>query len=251
MPAVDLFLAAPRADLVLNRPEVLNAIDLEVFDLLAERAGTLAGRSDVAVAVVRGEGRSFSSGLDVSALPSMMGTPGETIARAQEGFRRIAALPMPTVAALQGHALGAGLQVALACDLRVAEEGTELGLLEAKYGLIPDLGGSTILPRLVGPARAKRMIWFAEKVEAAEAHEIGLVDLVVPAGHLQAVVDDLVERLAAVPATPAREAKALIDRAHLGDVAAGMDAEASAQERCMTSPDFAEAVTRGLERRRS
>lgn len=251
MSVVELVVDPPRADLVLRRPAVLNAIDLETFDRLADRASEIARLADVRVVVVRGEGRSFSSGIDVSALPAMMGTPAEMIARAQEGFRRMAALPLPTIAAIQGHALGAGLQVALACDLRIAEEGAVLGLLEANYGLVPDLGGSTILPRLVGPARAKKMIWLAEKVSAEEAHEIGLVDVVAPKGALDAEVDRLAEQLGAAPAVPAREAKALIDRAHVHDTQTGMDAEAAAQERCMTAPDFADALTRGLERRRS
>lgn len=249
MPAVELSVEPPRADLVLRRPEVLNAIDFGVFDLLAECATDIARFPDVRVVVIRGEGRSFSSGLDVSALGSFAGTPAETIARAQEGFRRIAALPIPTIAAVQGHALGAGLQLALSCDLRVAEEGASLGLLEANYGLIPDLGGSTILPRLVGAARAKRLIWLAERVDAREALALGLVDLLAPPGGLAERVDGLVRQLDSAPPTPVREAKALIDRAHIRDTETGMDAEAVAQERCMTSPDFADALRRGLEKR--
>lgn len=199
--------------------------------------------------VVSGEGRSFSSGLDLSTLGSISGTPEDMIARAQEGFRRLAALPIPSIAAVKGHALGAGLQLALACDLRVATSDSRLGLLEMTYGMIPDLGGSTILPRLVGPALAKKMIWLAETLSGEEASRIGLVDVLTAPEELDDSVGRLAKQIADAAPTPLREAKALIDRAHVRDTEAGMDAEAAAQERCLTSSDFAAAITRAMQRR--
>jgi len=247
---VEVTFQGPRADIVLRRPEVLNAMSFEVFDGLAAAADDVAA-SDARVAVVSGEGRSFSSGIDVSSLGAVSGATSETIARAQAGFRKIAALAIPTVAAVQGHALGAGLQLALACDLRVVRSDARLGLLESNYGLIPDLGGSTRLPQIVGAGRAKKMIWLAEEVTGAEAAAIGLADVVVaPEGDLAAAVDELVEALLERPSTPVRLAKRLIDRAHLHDHASGMDAEAAAQEECMTDPDFAAALMRGMTARR-
>lgn len=249
MEPVQLLIEGPVARLRLQRPEVLNAMDFEVFDELARATEALAGREDIRVVVVSGAGRSFSSGIDVAALATGGGDPGAMIARAQAGFRRLATLPMPTMAVVQGHALGAGLQLALACDLRVVAADASLGLLETNYGLIPDLGGSTLLPRLVGPARAKAMIWLAQRVGGEEAKDIGLADVVVASDELEAAASELREALVAAPAVPARAAKELIDRAHLVDIGAGMDAEAGAQERCMSSAEFGHNLMEGIQRR--
>ena len=248
MSVVELTYSGPRADLRLNRPEVLNAMSFEVFDAFAGATEELAQRDDVHVVVVSGAGRSFCSGIDLSALGEFSGTLEETIARAQAGFRNLAALPMPTVAAVHGHALGAGLQVALMCDLRVVAADATLGLLEMRYGLVPDLGGSTKLPHLVGAARAKKMIWLTERVNGVEAERIGLAELCVPAGELTTTVDDIAERLAQPPHVAKRAAKRLIDCTHLLTQDQGMDAEALAQAECMTSPEFAEAIARSLQR---
>lgn len=234
-----------RVDVVLNRPDVLNAMDFEVFDRLAEVADELAG-SDARVVVFSGAGRSFSAGIDVSSLGSVAGTPEENIARAQAGFRKVAALPMPTVAKVHGHALGAGLQLALACDVRVMATDAKVGLLEANYGLIPDLGGSTRLPQLVGTGRAKAMIWLAEKVSGAQALEMGLAEWAVEPEQLNVFVDSLAERLVDAPLTPTRRSKKLIDEAPFLDYHSGMDREAEAQEACMTAPDFAENLMKGM-----
>jgi enoyl-CoA hydratase/carnithine racemase len=226
-------------------------MDFEVFEGLAAAADEIAAkeRDEVLVVVVSGEGRSFSSGIDLSALGGVAGEMEDTIARAQAGFRKIAALPMPTIARVQGHALGAGLQLALACDLRVVATDAVLGLLETKYGLIPDLGGSTRLPQLVGTGRAKKMIWLAEKITGEEAGSIGLAEVVVTPDELERAADELAERLAAAPITPVREAKLLIEAAPRVNQSDGMDAEARAQMRCMTDPNFGATLTSGLQRR--
>jgi enoyl-CoA hydratase/carnithine racemase len=226
-------------------------MNFEVFDGLAAAAESIVSNHDVRVVVVTGEGRSFSSGIDLSAIGSVDGAMEETIARAQAGFRRIAALPMPTIASVQGHAYGAGLQLALACDLRVVTADAKLGLLEARYGLIPDLCGSTRLPQLVGAGRAKKMIWLAERIDGVEAERIGLAELVVPPEELETATNELAERLGKAPFRPVREAKALVDNAVRLSLDAGMDAEALAQARCMTDPDFAEVLSAGLVQRGS
>lgn len=248
MSVVEVSYAAERADLRLNRPDVLNAMSIEVFDALGSAADEIAAHDGVEVVVVSGEGRSFSSGIDLASLGEVSGTPDEMIARAQAGFRKIAALPMPTIAAVQGHAYGAGLQLALMCDLRVVAEDASLGLLEMRYGLIPDLGGSTRLPQLVGAGRAKRMIWLAERIDGREAERLGVAEFVVQTGELISTVDELAAKLAGPPHIAKRQAKRLADGAHLVTQAQGMDAEAEAQIACMTSPEFPEAVARALQR---
>lgn len=239
----------PRVDLCLRRPDVLNAMDFEVFDALASAADKVAAMDDARVLVVSGEGRSFSSGIDTSTFGDLTGTPAERIERAQAGFRKIAALPIPTIAKVQGHALGAGLQLALACDLRVVAEDASLGLLEGRYGIIPDLGGTQRLPLLVGPGRAKKMIWLAERIDGVTAGNIGLAEIVVPAAELDAVTDELADRIAAAPPLAAQQAKELVELAGTIPHEAGMDEEARAQMGLLASRDFGEAVGAFIEGR--
>lgn len=238
-----------RADLVLRRPEVLNAMDFEVFDALSAAVDEIAAAQDVRVVVVSGEGRSFSSGIDTSAFGELTGTPAERIERAQAPFRKLAALPIPTIAKVQGHALGAGLQLALACDVRVVAEDASLGLLEGKYGIIPDLGGTQRLPLLVGPGWAKKMIWLAERIDGRTAGEIRLAEVVVPAAELDAAVDDLALRIAAAPSLATRAAKKLVDLAGTVPHPSGMDEEARAQMGLLASNDFGEAISAFIEGR--
>ena len=249
MAVVEVTTNGPRADLVLRRPEVLNAMSVEVFDGLAAAADEVAKMSDVRVVVVSGEGKSFSSGIDTSSFGTVSGDPDTQIARAQAGFRKIAALPVPTVASVRGHALGAGLQLALACDLRVMAQDASVGLLEARYGLVPDLGGTQQLPRLVGPGRAKKMIWLAERIDGDTAGEIGLAEVVVDAEALDDAVDALASALAAAPPLATRESKRLVDLSWTADLSQGMDQEASSQRRMLTSNDFAEAISAFIEKR--
>lgn len=247
MSAVTVNYEGARADLRLNRPDVLNAVDLAVFDGLSAAADEIAANPAVRVVVVSGEGRAFCSGIDVSSLGEVAGTP-EMVERAQAGYRKLAALSVPTIAAVHGYAYGAGLQLALACDLRVFTGDAKVGLLEMNYGLIPDLCGSTRLPQLVGAGRAKRMIWLAERIGAEEAERLGICEWVVDPDRLDATVDEIATRIAAAPAAPVREAKALIDKAHTRTLEDGMDAEGEAQMRCMSDAGFAEAVMAGMQR---
>ena len=249
MSVVEVRRDGPRADLVLRRPDVLNAMSVEVFEGLATAADEVAGMSEVRVLVVSGEGRSFSSGIDTSTFGTAAGAPDETIARAQAGFRKIAALPIPTIAAVRGHALGAGLQLALACDLRVMARDASVGLLEARYGLVPDLGGTQQLPHLVGPGRAKKMIWLAERIDGEEAGRIGLAEIVVDETELDKAVDELAASLAAAPPLAVREAKRLVDLSLTTELQAGIDEEAKSQAQMLTSNDFSEAISAFIEKR--
>jgi enoyl-CoA hydratase/carnithine racemase len=246
---VDLELGEHRAVVTLRRPDVLNAMDLDVFDELAVVADKITGQEGIRVVVVRGEGRAFSSGIDTSALGSGDVPTEQLVARAQNGFRKFAALPMPTVAAVHGYALGAGLQLALACDLRVVTKSAQMGLLEANYGIIPDLGGTQLLTQLVGPGRAKKMIWLAEKVDGTEAHRIGLAEVVCEDDGLEDAVEQLAAALELAPPIAARHVKRLIDVGFRTDHEQSMDEEAKAQLDTMSSSDFAEAITAFIEQR--
>ena len=247
--SVDVSFDNHRAVLTLRRPEVLNAMNWDVFDGLSRAADEIAAAPEVRCVIVTGEGRSFSSGIDTSTFGDVQGAPEQMIARAQSGFRKIAALPMPTIAAVKGHALGAGLQLALACDIRVVARDASVGLLEAKYGLVPDLGGTQRLPALVGPGRAKKMIWLAERIDGAEAGRIGLAEIVVAAQEVDATARDLAAGIEATSPLVVRNSKRLVSLAGSVPLEQGMDEEASSQLEMFASNDFGEAIAAFLERR--
>jgi enoyl-CoA hydratase/carnithine racemase len=219
----------------------------EVFDGLTRAIGSIG--DDVRVVVVAGEGESFSSGIDTAAFGDVQEDPSEMIRRAQAPFRALADLTVPTIASVRGHALGAGMQLALACDLRVVAADAQLGLLESKFALIPDLGGTRALTLLAGPGRAKRMIWLAERIDGAEAERLGIAEVAVEPERLEETVDDLAARLVAASPVAVREAKRLVNLAGQVDVDGGMNEEARSQKRIFASPDFAEAITAFLEGR--
>lgn len=158
----------------------LNALSGDLLEALAETAERLSGDPSLKAVVVTGAGdRAFAAGADVSEF----GGPGEArdvAARFHAATIALEKIPRPVIAAVNGFALGGGLEVAMACDLRVAVDGAKLGQPEILLGIIPGGGGTQRLPQLVGPARAKEIIWSGRQLGAAEAFEIGLVDRVVP-----------------------------------------------------------------------
>ncbi|MGY1815240.1 enoyl-CoA hydratase/isomerase family protein [Blastococcus sp. SYSU D00820] len=227
----------------LDRPEQLNAQTPATWSALAAIGASLD--DDVRVVVLRGEGRSFSAGLDrsmFSADPSTTGGLGELgrlpaeqteerIRGYQEGFRWLRRPGIVSVAAVQGHAIGAGAQLALACDLRVLTEDASLRLPEVTLGLVPDLTGTSTLAELVGYARAMELCLTGRPVLAAEALAWGLANAVVPADQLDAAVARLVAALTAPPVAASRETAALVRSAVRNDPAAQDAAERAAQAR--------------------
>ncbi len=227
----------------LDRPEQLNAQTPATWSALAAVGASLD--DDVRVVVVRGEGRSFSAGLDrslFSADPSTAGGLGqlgsmpaeetqERIRGYQAGFRWLRSPGIVSVAAVQGHAIGAGAQLALACDLRVMTEDASLRLPEATLGLVPDLTGTSTLAELVGYARALELCVTGRAVTAAEALSWGLANAVVPADGLDSAVAALVGTITAPPAGAVRETAALVRSAVRNDPAAQDAAERAAQTR--------------------
>jgi enoyl-CoA hydratase/carnithine racemase len=231
----------PVATITLCRPDVLNAQTPEMWRALRDIGRDLTG--DVRVVVVRGAGRSFSAGLDLrqandparGALASIAQLPPEDaaarIATFQEGFTWLGRPDVLSVAAVQGHAIGAGFQLALACDMRILTTDAQLTMAEIGLGLVPDLGGTGPLVRLVGYARALEICVTGRRVGAEEALAIGLANLVVPAEDLDAAVRDL----AAAALSGARDAvveiKALLAGAPGRTPAAQLAAEREAQVR--------------------
>src|SRR2546425_7872823 len=190
----------PIGRLRLNRPAKLNAQTPQMWAELRELGRALRDGRELHCVVVTGEGRAFSSGIDLAEITGQVGltaaaqvAPGAgadrlvaLIRQGQEAFSWLVDAPFASIAALRGYALGAGLQLALACDLRIAARATQLGALEFRYGLLPDLGGTAWLPRLVGPARATGLGVTAARIDAEEALRIGLVNRVVEDADLDA-----------------------------------------------------------------
>jgi len=239
-----------RADVIMQRGDKLNALNWELFADLATAIDEVAAMEGVRVLVLAGEGRSFSAGIDTASFGDLGGnSPGGGVEQAQAPMRKLLSLPIPSIAAVQGHALGAGLQLALACDLRVVASDASLGLLEHRYGIVPDLGGTQRLPLLVGAARAKKMIWLAERVDGVEAERTGLAEVVVVPSELAKTVDDLASRIADAPPLAVAAAKRLIEAAGSVPPLEGMDREAEEQRGLLASTDFVEAITAFMEQR--
>jgi enoyl-CoA hydratase len=242
----------PVAHLELVNPP-LNLVTRELLGQLEVALGTLAAAAagEVRALVVSGRGeRAFCAGSNVREFEAQRGSTGrprlELEARAA---RRLAELPMPTIAAIEGDALGGGLELALCCDLRVASERARLGLPEVRLAVIPGAGGTQRLPRLVGVARAKELILTGRLVDAAEAERIGLVNRVVPAGEARRVADGLAAEIASRGPLAVREAKRLVDAALDGELDAGLAAELNASERIFATDDMLEGATAFLAKR--
>lgn len=228
----------PVATVTLFRPEVLNAQTPQLWGELREIGRGLPG--DVRVVVVRGAGRAFSSGLDRSVLAT--GLAGELarlpsadaaarIAEFQQAFGWLRHPDLVSVAAVQGAAIGAGLQLALACDLRVLADDAALAMAEVSLGLVPDLGGTKRLVELVGYARALEICLTGRRMDAAEALRIGLANLVVPAAELDPAVTDLTGAVLAADRNAVVEIKALLAGAAARSYPEQQRAEREAQVR--------------------
>lgn len=237
------------ATITLARPDKRNAMNAAMFRELGDAADLASADPAVRAVLVRGEGPSFCAGIDLTVMGELaaLAAPGEDrfgefIALAQRPFRTLALMPKPSLAAVQGHALGAGFQLALACDLRVAAQDVKLGMLEARYGLIPDLGGMHHLARLVGPARAKELVWTTRTVEADEAERIGLANRVVPAERLEESAAELIAAVIAHSPTAVRLSKRIISSAHETPLEEEFDHEAAAQSETLLGEDHRESV---------
>jgi enoyl-CoA hydratase/carnithine racemase len=235
------------AHVTIERPEKRNAMTLEVFDALSERAAEAADDPAVGAVVVAGRGGSFSSGIDVEVFGAQVGggLDPSFVRRLQAAFTAYEELDVPTIAAIEGHCLGAGIQLAAACHLRAVAPGAELCVLETSWGLIPDLGGTWRLPRLIGAGRTTELVLTARRVGAEEALAIGLAEVELPAAGAQEAAHRYAARLAAGPGA-VRRAPRLIRENGDRDRTSALAAEIEAQLACTSGPDFTEAVTARL-----
>ena len=214
------------ATLTLNRPEKLNALTRPLCDELIAALRTASQDAGIRAIVITGAGRAFCAGADLTVL----GSEGNALVTAG---RQIALLvrtaPQPVLAAVNGAAAGGGANLALACDYRVAADTAAIGQVFAKLGLGPDWGGSYFLPRLVGTSRALELLWSARMVPAAEAHDLGLFDRLVPADRLETEVRALALAWASFPSLALRRAKEAIYRSLEATLPEMLDLEVAMQ----------------------
>jgi enoyl-CoA hydratase/carnithine racemase len=223
---------------VLNRPEKRNAMNQELLLALGEELREAAAESDVHCVVLRGEGPVFSAGVDLVELAESAGTPG-VLRPFRSVFLECANLcetmAKPVVCQIHRTCVGGALEVALGCDLRVASSDAQLGLPEVKFGIIPDVGGSTRLPAVVGLGRAKELIMTARLIDATEAERIGLVNRVVAPEQLEQATQQLVDELLANSPVAVGRAKRVLDASARPALAQTLELEIAVQEYCVAA----------------
>jgi enoyl-CoA hydratase/carnithine racemase len=237
---------------VLNRPEKRNALNRELVADLGEALREAAADPAVRIVVVRGEGPMFSAGMDIADLGALAAAP-ERLREWRESILTIWNLcenmAKPTIAQIHGACLGGAAELALACDLRVMAGDAVIGLVETRIGLIPDVGGCSRLPALVGLGRAKELILASKLIDGTEAERIGLVNRVAPAAELEAVTDALAAELLACAPLAVGLAKGVLNAAARPALAGTLEQEIAAQELCASSADFREGARAFAEKR--
>ena len=244
----------PISVLTLNRPDVMNAWNAKMREELRDAVSALVEDDELRVAIVTGTGRAFSAGEDVRGM-------GDLTAVGPRGFRRrvrmihnvfddIEQMEVPVIAALNGVAAGGGLELALSCDFRFAADSARMGLPENNVGLIPGSGGISRLVKLVGPAKAKRLVMTGEIIPAARALDIGLVDEVVPADQLMARAMEFAELLAAKAPLALVTAKLVINQCVNVDIETGRNFERIGQSVLKLTADHKEGQTAFVEKRK-
>lgn len=242
-------------EIVLNRPEKRNAINGELYRQFDAAVSQASCMPNLRAVIIRGEGKVFSAGIDVT---SFMGMADEYGPQWQQRMRRITddfqgvltrleRLELPTIVLLHGHCLGLAMELALACDIRIAATHTQMGLPETRLGMIPDVGGTTRLTRLVGPARAKELIFTGKQIDVALAEQWGIVNYVVEASQLLDKAEQLVNEICQAAPLAVGMAKRVIDG--LSDVDRGLMLEGWAQSQLFQSEDLMEGIQSFLMRK--
>jgi enoyl-CoA hydratase/carnithine racemase len=237
---------------VLNRPEKRNAFNDELVEAVGEALRAAAGDDSVRCVVLRGAGPMFSSGMDLGSLAALAEQP-ERLRTFRSAILGAWNLPetmaKPTVCVIHGACIGGALELALACDLRVVAADAVLGLPETRVGLIPDVGGSSRLPAVVGLGRAKELIMTGKLIGGEEAERIGLANRVAPAAELDAAAGALVDELLACAPLAVGLAKRVMDASARPALTATLELEVALQELCARSEDFAEGARAFQEKR--
>jgi 2-(1,2-epoxy-1,2-dihydrophenyl)acetyl-CoA isomerase len=242
------------ATLVMNRPDRLNALNSELSMAVNDALGRIARDSSVNVVVITGAGRAFCAGGDLGAIGKGRQS-GEThglepVLRAgMQMVLKIRTMPQPVIAAVNGAAAGAGMNIALAADIRIAAEEATFGQNFSKVGLFPDYGGTYFLPQLVGPSKAAELFYTGEMIDAKTALTLGLVNQVVPGAQLEATVKALAQKIAHGPALAIRAVKKALFASEEKELARVLDNEVREQIRCFLSEDCSEGIRAFFDKR--
>jgi enoyl-CoA hydratase/carnithine racemase len=238
--------------IVMNRPEKRNALNGELVQTLGEAFEAAAADDDVRVVVVRGEGPMFSSGMDLGSLQDLSTNPGALRAFRDPILRwwnLLEEMPKPTIAQIHGACIGGAMELALAADMRVMADDAVAAILEVKIGLIPDVGGCSRLPAVVGLGRAKELIMTGRFINGTEAHAIGFANRVAPVAELDAATQALCDELLGAAPIAVALAKRVLDRVAKPALEETLELEVEAQQRLAASDDFAEGTSAFLGKR--
>ena len=238
--------------LTINRPEKLNAISNELISELKNLLDEIENNEELRVLIITGAGdKAFVAGADIKELVDRDACLGRRVSQErQDIFSRIENLPVPVIAAVNGYALGGGLELALACSIRICSEKAQFGAPEVKLGIIPGDGGTQRLPRLVGLGRAMELILTGDFIDAQEAYRIGLVNKVLPQEELMDKAMDLAKKIASRPPLAVRFAKEAVNRSQEGAAASGFALESYLHALSCTTEDKKEGVSAFLEKRK-
>ncbi len=240
------------AEVTLNRPEKLNALDETVRGELATVFDELAGRDDVKVAILHGAGeKAFVAGADVSEFAARTPEQQREVYRHRRVYEALAEFPKPVVCAIHGFCIGGGNELALACDIRVADASARFGQFEIRLGLIPGAGGTQRLARLVGPGQALRIALSGDLIDAAEAYRIGLVEFLTDEGGHLAKARELAARMTRWSAVTLRLVKKAVREASEHHLSEGLAAEKELFLEAFASEDGREGVKAFVEKRRA
>ena len=238
------------ATLTIDRPDVKNALDLRTVTDIRSALQDLAARDDAGVLVVTGAGdAAFVSGADINDIRAR-GRDEGLAAINSSLFAELERFPRPTIAAINGYALGGGCELALACDIRIASDTAKFGQPELGLGIIPGAGATQRLPRIIGMGRAKHLILTGEIIDAKQALEIGLVTAVTPPGQLQIRARELAKKILRQGPLAARLAKVALNASARVDLDSGLLIETLAQALCYGSEDKLEGTAAFLEKRK-
>ncbi len=242
------------ATLTLNRPERLNALNLELGTALADSLARVAADDGVRVIVLTGAGRGFCAGGDLGVIGDAhaRGVAHELEPLLRAGKQIVIQMhttPKPVIAAVNGPAAGGGMNLALACDIRIASEEARFGQSFARVGLFPDFGGTYLLPRLVGASRAAEMFYTGEMIDARTAERLGLVSRVVAPDRLAVETRALAVRLAQAPPLAVRAIKQVLFGNDLAELERALDFEVKTQMQCFVSEDCGEGIRAFFEKR--
>jgi 2-(1,2-epoxy-1,2-dihydrophenyl)acetyl-CoA isomerase len=235
------------AKIALNRPEALNAINVEMAQELTKVFEEIKTRDDVRAVILTGTGRAFCSGGDLKQMASVLDKdPANFFAAPLEIYNNLIIsmreLPKPIIAAVNGLATGAGFNLALACDVRLAGEGARFSQAFIRVGLIPDCGGTFFLPRIVGWAKAMELMLTAELLDAEQAKQLGVVNIVVKDSELEASAGFFASQAADLPTLTVGRLKKLLNASHNSSLEEQLKLEAEMQIGCAGTEDFAEGV---------